>query len=93
MHYLLFYHAVNGYAERRIPYREAHLAYARSAQERGHLILAGALADPIDQAILLFNCDEPAIIEEFARNDPYVINGLVTKWEIRRWTTVVGQID
>jgi uncharacterized protein YciI len=32
----------------------------------------------------------PAAAESVARNDPYVINGLVTHWEVRRWNTVVG---
>ena len=31
---------------------------------------------------------EPAV--EFAKADPYVRNGLVTRWRVREWTTVVG---
>ncbi len=42
MHYLLFYDAVPDYAERRLPYRAAHLAHARAAVERGELVLGGA---------------------------------------------------
>ena len=64
MHYLLFYDGGPGYAERRAPFRAAHLAYARAAVERGELLLGGAYADPIDGAVLLFACDSPAAVEE-----------------------------
>jgi uncharacterized protein YciI len=90
MHYLLFYDVVDGYAERRLPHRAAHLAHGRAAVARGELILAGALADPIDGAVLLFRSSSRAAAEEFAAADPYVLNGLVTKWRVREWTTVVG---
>ena len=54
------------------------------------LLLAGAMADPADQALLVFNVADPSVIEAFARNDPYVINGLVARWEVRPWTVVIG---
>lgn len=91
MHYLLFYDVVTDYAERRLPFRAAHLAHARAAVARGELILGGALADPVDGAVLLFKCESTAPIETFAATDPYVVNGLVTKWRVRIWTTVVGE--
>lgn len=90
MHYLLLYDAGPDYAERRAPFRAAHLAHAWSAADREELILGGALADPIDGAVLLFECDSPEVVEAFARADPYVVNGLVTRWRVRPWTTVVG---
>ena len=91
MHYLLFYDVVPDYAERRVPFRAAHLAHAWAAVERGELVLGGALADPVDGAVLLFQCDSPAAVEAFAAGDPYVRNGLVTRWRVRAWTTVVGE--
>lgn len=90
MHYLLFYDVVPDYAERRVPFRAEHLALARAAAERGELILGGALADPIDGAVLLWECDSPEPVEAFVAADPYVKNGLVTAWRVRAWTTVVG---
>ena len=90
MHYLLFYDVVEGYAERRILFRTAHLEYARQAVARGELILGGTLANPVDQAVLLFRGSSPAIAEQFAKNDPYVKNALVKKWYVREWTTVIG---
>jgi len=90
MHYLLFYDVVSDYAVRRAPLRDAHLAHGRKAAARGDLVLGGAFANPIDGAVLLFRGSSPAVAEEFARTDPYVLNGLVTSWRVREWTTVIG---
>ena len=90
MHYLLFYQTSADYLERRARYREAHLALAWQAVARGELVLGGALADPVDGALLLFQGDSPAVAERFAAADPYVANGLVLSWRVRPWTTVVG---
>ncbi len=91
MHYLLFYDVAPDYAERRVPLRAAHLAHARASAARGELVLGGAYANPIDGAVLLFKGDSPSIATSFAASDPYVTNGLVTRWRVREWTTVVGR--
>ncbi|AOK41010.1 YciI-like protein [Burkholderia vietnamiensis] len=91
MHYQLIYELVDDYLSRREQYRAAHLALARAATERGELVLAGALQDPADQAVLVFESDSPAVAESFARADPYVQNGLVKSWRVRPWRVVVGR--
>ena len=91
MHYLLIYDVVGDYVERRVPLRAAHVRHARAAIARGELVLAGALANPADGAVLLFRGGSPAPAERFAETDPYVVNGLVTRWRVREWTTVVGR--
>jgi hypothetical protein len=90
MHYLLFYDVVEGYTERRKPFRAAHLAYGNEAVARGELVLGGALADPVDAAVLLFRTASRQAVERFAAQDPYVLNGLVKSWRVREWTTVIG---
>ncbi len=90
MHYILFYKTVDGYIEKRAPYRKSHLELAAAAHGRGELVMAGALADPADSAVLVFKGDGPGIAEKFARNDPYVKNGLITEWKVRPWTVVIG---
>jgi uncharacterized protein YciI len=90
MYYILFYQTVNDYVEKRKPYREAHLAYATKAHEEGKLVMAGALADPPDSAVLIFKCDDPSTAEKFAENDPYVKNGLIKEWKVRPWTVVIS---
>jgi uncharacterized protein len=89
-YYLLFYQTVENYIERRAPYREAHLVLARQARDRGELIMAGALADPADGAVLVFRGDHASVAEDFARNDPYVMHGLIHSWQVRPWTVVIG---
>jgi MazG family protein len=89
MHYLLICEVVPDYIERRTAYRAEHLRLAQEAFARSELILGGALADPVDGAVLVFRGDSPEAAENFARSDPYVRNGLVTKWRVRKWTTVV----
>ena len=89
-HYVLLYTVVEDFISRRAPYRDEHLRLARDAHRRGELLLAGALSDPADRALLVFRAPERAIVEAFARHDPYVINGLVTRWEVRPWTVVIG---
>jgi uncharacterized protein YciI len=90
MYYLLMYKTVEGYVERRVPYRADHLAYAGAAHARGELVMGGALAEPVDSALLVFHAQGPSVAEDFARNDPYVRAGLITEWSVRPWTVVIG---
>jgi hypothetical protein len=90
-YYALIYETVDDYVARRAEFREMHLRIAREVRERGDLILAGAFDDPVDRALLIFRVDDKSKVEEFARKDPYVVNGLVKKWEVRPWKVVVGQ--
>jgi len=45
----------------------------------------------VDGAVLLFQGSSPEVAARFAKADPYVANGLVTKWRVREWSTVVGR--
>lgn len=90
MYYILFYKTVDNYIEKRVPFRDEHLALAQKAYKDGSLIIAGALANPADGAVLVFKGDSPAAADEFAKNDPYVINGLIKEWHVREWTVVIG---
>ena len=91
MHYLVMYELSPDYLERRGQFRAEHLRLAWESQERGEMVLGGALADPADMAVILFKGDSPAAAERFIAADPYVKNGLVKHWRIRPWTTVVGK--
>lgn len=90
MYYILFYKTIDNYVERRIPYRVEHLDYAQKAHERGDLVIAGALAEPADAAVLIFRGDSSSVASDFAKNDPYVKNGLITEWNVRPWSVVIG---
>jgi uncharacterized protein YciI len=89
-YYLLEYVLVDDYLTRRAALREEHLALARGASERGELVLAGALAEPPDRAVLIWRTDDRSVVERFAEDDPYVRQGLVTSWTVRPWTVVIG---
>jgi uncharacterized protein YciI len=90
MHFLLIYDIAADYLARRGEFRMAHLALAWQAAERGELLLGGAVGDPADGAMLLFRCDSAEIPAAFAKADPYVLNGLVARWQVKPWNTVVG---
>ncbi len=90
MHYLLMYDVVDDYVAKRAPFREEHLALAGQSVEDGELLLGGALAEPVDGAVLLFRSQAAA--EAFANADPYVRHGLITKWTVRQWNTVAGSL-
>ena len=90
MYFLLLYDLVDDYLERRPAFRVEHLALATAARDRGEIVLAGAFADPADGAALVFKADDAGVVERFAQSDPYVQNGLVTRWRVRPWTVVIG---
>jgi uncharacterized protein YciI len=87
----LIYYLVDDYLERRAALREEHLGLAQQAHERGELRLAGAFSDPYDRALLVWSTDDESVVTRFVQADPYVVNGLVTRWEIRPWNVVVGE--
>ncbi len=89
MYFALTYETVDGYVARREPFRREHLALAERARRDGRLLMAGAF-DPPDGALLVFRAASATEVEDFVRQDPYVRNGLVRAWRVRRWTVVVG---
>ena len=89
-YFALQYDVVEDFVNKRTPYRPAHLKEVREANGRGDLVMAGALADPAG-ALLIFRGADKTVAENFAKNDPYVNEGLVKTWTVRQWTVVVGQ--
>lgn len=90
MHFVLLYEVRDDYVEKRGQFRDLHLKHARAAYDRGELVLGGAMADPVDGAMLIFRGPTADAAEAFAKADPYVTNGLVTQWRVRKWNTVIG---
>lgn len=60
--------------------------FSTAATEPLVIILGDPLEDPIDGALLLFKADDTSIPERFARDDPYVKEGLVKQWPVRGWS-------
>ena len=90
-YFALFYDVVDDFLERRTSIRQEHLGLIEAAHQRGELVMAGALSDPLG-ALLVFRAEDRSVAEDFARNDPYVINGLVTDWTVRPWAVVTGDV-
>jgi uncharacterized protein YciI len=90
VHHVLLYDYVENIVERRAPHRELHLAYAGRARDEGKLVQGGALGDPPHTGMLVFRVEDPAEVEAFAAEDPYVREGLVTAWRVEPWNVVVG---
>jgi uncharacterized protein YciI len=84
--HILFYEYVEDILERREPFRADHLAAIRAGKEDGRILEAGPLGDPPHGGALVFT--DPSEAEAFAQADPYVTNGLVTRWRVELWTLV-----
>ena len=52
-------------------------------------MMTGALSEPVDRAVFIFTSREAA--EEFAKIDPYYLNGLVKSYAVRKWNAVIGK--
>jgi uncharacterized protein YciI len=90
MHFMLIYDVGPDFIQRRAQFRHEHLALAWKAAEAGELVLGGALEEPTEQAVLLFEGSSAQSATAFAKADPYVRHGLVTRWRVKQWNTVVG---
>ncbi len=92
-HHALLYESVDNFAARRAPFREEHLKLITEAHARGELVMAGGLGNPPDGSLLVFRGSSPDSAEAFARRDPYVTEGLITRWTVKPWAVVIGSRD
>jgi uncharacterized protein YciI len=92
MHFMLIYDVGPDFIQRRTQFRDEHLTLAWQAAEAGELLLAGALEEPTEQAFLLFKGPTSKGAERFVEADPYVRHGLVKRWRVKQWNTVVGEL-
>lgn len=88
--FAVFTYLVENAAERRAPYREAHLAHLRELHEKGSLLMGGALQNPLDAGLLIFRAESAEEIEKVLATDAYALNGIWTKIVVREWSVVVG---
>lgn len=94
MYFVLRYDTVvDDYVNRRAPFRAEHLRLLREAHERGEVLMAGAVGEEPDGAIVIFKAQSPAPAEAFVKHDPYVTNGLIISWRIQPWNVVIGGHD
>jgi uncharacterized protein YciI len=79
--YVLLYESPPEERARTPLYFDAHVARGNAFHERGELILYGPFTE--HGAMAVFRTREAA--EAFAKDDPFVVNGIVHSWEIREW--------
>jgi uncharacterized protein len=65
----------------------AHRARWQEFVARGELLMIGPFTDPRQGAMGVFATREAA--EEFMRLDPFLLEGVVKKWELREWREAV----
>lgn len=91
MNYLLKYEYIPDVLEKRGPYREGHLNLAKKMIEENKCLSGGPTGEPGVEvptgALFVFTDLESA--KSYADNDPYVANGIVTKFSIEEWNVVV----
>lgn len=89
-YFMLIYHLSDNYLERRPAYREEHLSLAKEFADLEYLMLGGALDSPADISFLIFKTEKAEIPQHFVDSDPYVREGLVLSYEIRKWNVAAG---
>ena len=57
----------------------------------GEDVLAVHFEDAHDRVLGHHLADRAVAAEAFAAADPYIVNGVVRRWYVREWTTVVGR--
>ena len=88
MKYVLVYTSPPDFdMERAGAHLEAHRARWKVFQDQGTLLMIGPFADPRDGAMAVFTTAESA--EQFARTDPFVLNGVVASWTVKEWQEVL----
>ena len=88
MKYVVLYASAERVAEKAPQYVDAHRDHWRRFLDSGELLEIGPFGDPQSQgSMAVFNSREAA--EQFAKEDPFVLNGVVSSWELREWDEVL----
>lgn len=92
MYFLVKYKFVPNFIERRKAVREDHLLYIRGAFDSGEVIAGGAYGEleNLTEGLIIFKLDCRERANQFVRNDPFYVSGLITSYEIHKWHVVVG---
>lgn len=86
---ILGYDGPEGEAKRKI-HRPAHLANLEPLAQQGRVILAGPLIDKVG-SLMVLEFESQAEAEQFANQDPYMVNGVFERVEIHPFMQVLPQ--
>jgi uncharacterized protein YciI len=85
--YVLFNTSADDVLSKAPAHFPAHRARLEDFHARGTLLAVGTFGNPQDEGSMgIFTTREAA--EEFAREDPFVLGGVVSAWEVREWNEV-----
>jgi uncharacterized protein len=74
-------------------HRPAHREFLTSCLGKPGLMAAGrTLGSALDQALLLVEATGPEEVATMLDLDPFWIEGLITRREIREWTIAIGSL-
>jgi uncharacterized protein YciI len=82
--YVLLYESAADVMAKAAAHFAAHSARGDDFHARGDLLLYGPFANPQEEgSMAVFTTRESA--EEFVQGDPFVLHGVVKRWQIREW--------
>ncbi len=88
MKYVMFYETAPDAIEKARTHYPAHRTRLDEFHRRGVLLMAGPWSNPAEGALGIFVSREAA--EEFIKEDPFVVNGVISKWTIKEWNEVLA---
>ena len=77
-------------SHRRAPYCEEHLRLLTRRTSAENSSWRAHFQSPSTESAFVFRAADAAVPMRFVERDPYVRNGLVTRWKVRVWNIVVG---
>jgi uncharacterized protein YciI len=90
MRYVLLYESAADVRSKAPVHFAAHRAYWDGFRARGELLMIGTFGDPqTEGSMAIFSTRAAA--EEFVKGDPFVLNGVVSSWQIRDWNEALTQ--
>jgi uncharacterized protein YciI len=87
--FVLLYESAEDVAARAPAHFAAHRARLDEFHARGELLMVGTFGDPQTQGSMAIFTSRRAV-EDFVKGDPFVLNGVVRRWEIREWRDIYG---
>lgn len=82
--FVVLYHSSDDVRSKAAVHMPAHAAHFTKYHEAGTLLMIGIFGDPQSQGAMTVLTSREAA-EEFAANDPFVVHGVVSSYEIREW--------
>lgn len=90
MKHVLFYESAPDVLSKAPAHFPAHKARLDDFHARGALLMVGTFGDPqAEGSMAIFTTRAAA--EEFAEDDPFVLNGVVRAWHIREWNEILTE--